>query len=298
MLDEIGFEWNPFSKAWETRYSQLACYKQRFGDCNVPMKWSENPKLAKWVSVQRYYRTENLLDEDRIARLDALDFDWDPLASEWEAFFAALVEFKTVNGDCRISSRHSNRRLARWVVKVRVRYREGRLDPEKEERLRAIGFDFEPSEFDRRTTTYMSFDEARKFARSLGIGSVGEWFDWVRSISDRPKDLPRSVQVVYKNSGWTSWADFLGNDDRSLRESKRWNEMFGRLEDFWRAAGHCNVGPTYEDAKLARWVTTQRAFKRDGKLARWKEQKLNSIGFRWALDRGEKANGQRGADLA
>jgi superfamily II DNA or RNA helicase len=290
MLDEIEFDWDPFNSIWETMYNQLVAYKQRYGDCNVPRGRNENPKLEKWVSVQRQFRRKNLLNEDRIARLDALDFDWDPFASEFEGFFAELVEFKNVNGDCRISSRHSNKRLARWAVKVRVRYRDGKLDLEKEKRLRAIGFDFERSQFDRRTTTYMSFDEARRFARSLGIGSVGEWFDWVRSDAARPNDLPRSVQVVYKNLGWTSWADFLGNDDRSGRENKRWNEMFGRLEKFWRVKGHCNVGRTYEDAKLARWVSTQRIFKRDGKLAPWKEHKLNTIGFRWALDRAKKVS--------
>ena len=36
---------------WDERYGELRRYKDRFGDCNVPIAWSENPKLATWVAT-------------------------------------------------------------------------------------------------------------------------------------------------------------------------------------------------------------------------------------------------------
>ena len=55
--------------------AELTRYKERFGNCAVPAKWSENPQLGAWVSKQRL-RAETL-SPARKARLDALGFAWD-----------------------------------------------------------------------------------------------------------------------------------------------------------------------------------------------------------------------------
>ena len=54
---------------WDERYGELKRYKERFGDCNVPGDWRENPQLGTWVNSQRARR--NTLSAERTARLDA-----------------------------------------------------------------------------------------------------------------------------------------------------------------------------------------------------------------------------------
>jgi hypothetical protein len=51
-LDSLGFEWKSFI-GWDDRLSELADYCKIHGHCNVPHNYSENAKLAKWVSTQR-----------------------------------------------------------------------------------------------------------------------------------------------------------------------------------------------------------------------------------------------------
>ena len=50
---------------WDERFGELKRYKERFGDCNVPEGWPENPQLANWVNTQRT-RNANLSAEKKI----------------------------------------------------------------------------------------------------------------------------------------------------------------------------------------------------------------------------------------
>ena len=56
---------------------------------------------------------------------------------------------------------------------------------------------------------FLSFEEARKFVRSLNLKNVKEWHEWYKSES-RLSTIPTSPFRVYKDEGWAGWADFLG----------------------------------------------------------------------------------------
>ena len=56
---------------------------------------------------------------------------------------------------------------------------------------------------------FRSYDEARKFARKLGLKSKNEWFDYVK-LRKHPIDIPNDPRASYKNKGWIGWGDFLG----------------------------------------------------------------------------------------
>ena len=98
-LDEIGFVWDPLEEAWEEGFAALKNFKAREGDCNVPKLHMEGTfKLGQWVGVRRQRR--DTMPAARRHRLDAIGFIWDTLESRWEEGFAALMTFKTREGDC------------------------------------------------------------------------------------------------------------------------------------------------------------------------------------------------------
>jgi hypothetical protein len=66
------------------------------------------------------------------------------------------------------------------------------------------------------------FGEAREYARGLGLRSYNEWRAWRRE--NRPEDIPASPPVVYKESGWVSWGDFLGTDNYFTRDWRPFEE--------------------------------------------------------------------------
>ena len=111
-LEALGFVWvaAPPSRimhdaAWEVQLARLAAYKAEHGDCNVPARWAEDPRLGSWVVTQRQGKkaldrgeaTERMTAA-RAARLEALGFVWD----HWEAQLARLAVYKAVYGDCNV----------------------------------------------------------------------------------------------------------------------------------------------------------------------------------------------------
>ncbi|MCP5493115.1 MAG: DEAD/DEAH box helicase family protein [Leptospiraceae bacterium] len=63
--------------------------------------------------------------------------------------------------------------------------------------------------------SWMPFEEAREFARSLGLGSGKDWRKYYKgeliNKGIKPEDIPRNPNIVYKNHGWVSMGDWLGS---------------------------------------------------------------------------------------
>jgi superfamily II DNA or RNA helicase len=62
--------------------------------------------------------------------------------------------------------------------------------------------------------TYLPFEEARTFARNLGLKNSREWDTWSKS-DDRPDNIPIVPYHVYQNEGWVNWGDWLGTGNIS-----------------------------------------------------------------------------------
>jgi hypothetical protein len=57
---------------------------------------------------------------------------------------------------------------------------------------------------------WKSFTEARAFARGLKLKGVKEWAEWSKS-GQRPSKIPANPDRTYRDDGWISWPDWLGN---------------------------------------------------------------------------------------
>jgi len=63
------------------------------------------------------------------------------------------------------------------------------------------------------------FNEAREFARKLGLSSHVEWWKWTTgqlprpNLIEKPPDIPAGPERVYVNE-WKDWADWLGHSRR------------------------------------------------------------------------------------
>jgi len=144
-LEALGFEWDPVRADWEEMFQALVAFKENQGHCGVPRRWSENPQLGRWVSQQRHVYKKGRLSEERVARLEALGFEWDPVRADLEEMFRALVAFKGKQGHCNVPfSWSENPELGRWVANQRQTFRKGKLSEERVVRLEALGFEWDP----------------------------------------------------------------------------------------------------------------------------------------------------------
>ena len=85
-----------------------------------------------------------------------------------------------------------------------------------------------------RPTEFRSFEEAREFARNLGIPNMKEWNEFCLS-GKKPVDIPTNPDVFYaKNNQWTNWYDWLGASRTTVSKShvvRRITSRFSELNE-------------------------------------------------------------------
>ena len=76
-LTKAGFIWDSHNAAWEERYNELFHYWKRNGqNCNSIKSSLCSRELYIWIKAQRRQRLQNLITKERIAKLDAIGFNW------------------------------------------------------------------------------------------------------------------------------------------------------------------------------------------------------------------------------
>jgi hypothetical protein len=130
-LESLGFEWGSRGAncSWEVRLSELADYRKVHGHCNVPQKYGENAKLARWVTHQRSQYSLHQEGETsqitlpRIQALESLGFGWRNRDTAWEDRLSELADYRKVHGNCNVPKNYGeNAKLGRWVAKQRRAY--------------------------------------------------------------------------------------------------------------------------------------------------------------------------------
>jgi hypothetical protein len=56
---------------------------------------------------------------------------------------------------------------------------------------------------------YRRFDEARAFARSLGLRNQSEWKSYCKT-GKKPQDIPARPDYAYSDNGWLGYGDWVG----------------------------------------------------------------------------------------
>ena len=220
-LTGLGLELLGNDERWERRFAQLRQFRERFGHCRVLAKWKEDVPFGQWVHVQRAFRRKGLLSAERIARLEAVGFQWHgPRDSDhvpragWAEMAARLAAWKQEHGTARVSSRPGSENLRRWVDKQRQAARNGTLRADRRERLDTIGFDWAGARADldahweRRFAQLLAFRErfghCRVSAKWKEDSSLGQWVHEQRST--RKKGILKAERLRRLDEIGFQWA--------------------------------------------------------------------------------------------
>ena len=138
-VDKLAF-------TWDLRYGELIKYKEEYGDCNVPRKWTLNEQLGNWVGTQRASYHSKKLNDCRIRRLENIGFIWDLNMSHWEKMLHLLKKYKGIHNDCNVPSDwiEGVQPLGQWINDQREDYRLKKLNEEQVRRLEDMGFSWNP----------------------------------------------------------------------------------------------------------------------------------------------------------
>ncbi len=124
--------------------SDLVDFKNLYGHCAVPYNWNQNPKLANWVSTQRYRYKQGSLSEYQIQMLQDIGFTWKKHEAAWNEMYEKLLRYKEAFGHCSVPAEWKvDPKLGMWVTTQRRRKRQGKLAKDRIRRLDEIGFRWE-----------------------------------------------------------------------------------------------------------------------------------------------------------
>lgn len=278
-LESLGVTLNPNEAQWEKMFVALREFKREHGHCNVPHLWPQDRSLGMWLAGQRQRKRKDKLDSSRAAKLEGLGVVWDQDEADWEEKFAALTKFKKKFGHCDIPARwKGNPSLGGWLSALRAKKKNGKLDAVWVKRLGRLGIEWNPCEAAWEQMFSVLLTYKRKHGdcsvpdKSPEHSSLGAWVRGQRRDKRSSKLRRDRIQRLDE-------IGFIWNP-----HDAGWERRFAELLDFKREYGHCNVPICWrENAQLGSWVSTQRQFRRTGKLSRERMRRLSKAGFEWKL---------------
>ncbi|MCX6916266.1 MAG: Helicase associated domain protein [Verrucomicrobia bacterium] len=297
-LNDIGFSWSARVKSKHDNVLRLLKflknYKEKYGNCNVPVDFEENPRLGRWVDSLRtqIQSDRGQLHKSVIEALSAIGFDFDykgPVVSEaWFETLEELRRFKKRFGHCNVGTYGEDIQLGRWVVSQRCRRKKGVLGEDQIRLLDDLGFVWH---FQARKTqeTWMKwYRDLEAYAKENGNPHVLRTYankklaNWVWIQRQRRKGSRKSNGQVcdVMTTEQINLLDKLGF--RWNPHEEKWVEKFEKLKQFKAKHGHFEAGLVAgEDDDLRVWVRQQRSLKARGNLDAERQGQLDALGFSW-----------------
>lgn len=132
---------DPQEEAWSLGYEKLKVFFEREGHSDVTAKFKEgNFGLGYWVTNNRYNKVK--LSVDKLNKLNALNFVWDPLGDQWEKGYQKLLEYFADKGNLKIKATLIYRGFKLGDFVRRARSTHEKLRPDQFKKLKELGFKF------------------------------------------------------------------------------------------------------------------------------------------------------------
>ena len=271
--------------SWEFWFGLLMNFVEREGHALVPQRHREGDhRLGGWVSNQRIRYAQGKVPASRVDRLGEVPgWSWDKYADEWETGYRALQTFMQREGHSRPTALHmeGSFRLGMWVSRQRRFRTQGRLSPEREERLLQLdgwAWDGLAAQWEDGFRALMAFVAREGHARvpqNHVEGDIPLW-NWITVQRRKYKKgtlESEEIERLESVEGWF-WNRYVA----------LWEEGYQMLLSFVEREDHARVPREHLEGKhqLGKWVTRQRSDYKKGKQTEDRVERLESLpGWTW-----------------
>ena len=291
-LEEIGFIWDPTIALWEFYFGLLEVFKADFGHCRTESLYKvDEHTLGRWVNTQRAQYKKGELKQNRIQKLEGIEFVWDIDEYNWDQGFESLKLFHKDFLHCNIpilpsyTCPHTGIELGFWVSNRRKDYKKDKLLMGQIERLESLGFVWDMKDHD--------FEEGLKelIAHKVKTGSshvasrhitdngfpLGKWVS--HRLTDYKKDKLKPERIQKLEAIGFLW------DRYAAQNQGRWDRGFFKLVTYKKLnKGNVNVPLrhiTNDGFPLGTFCNNKRQLYRTGGLSKEQIEQLEGIGFVW-----------------
>jgi hypothetical protein len=264
-------------ESWEAKYRSLLSFIDEFK--RFPTKLEQGfESLGNWCLMQRQDYKNGELNEERIKKLDEIDFLWNPFEDLWDSKYKLLLQFMDEFKRFPTGQERGYELLSHWCLNQRQNYRKGEMIQERLQKLEDIGFVWNLLE----ETWEQMYQALQEFIKVYGRFPLYlETFDTPQGIA-----LWRwcSVQRREYDKGE------MGQDRIQKLEDigfiwapleDAWNKNYQLLRIFMEDYDRIPIEGEKGFELLARWCGNQRSQHTKGELELERMQKLEDIGFIW-----------------
>ena len=269
-------------------FALLVEFNRQHGHCKVPRQYSESPGLGRWVNTQRSRKQSGQLDASKAERLESIGFIWKANSDTWERMFTELEQYKATHGHCNLPTNEPEfRTLVNWVKQQRVVWiaiQKGERKSRSQtlvqiKRLQDLGFDFgsASSQEDRWEENFAALQSYKTKYGDCNVSYKSEEYSQLAKGVNNQRSQLKTGKLLEQWRLRLNEIGFIGD----LHEHN-WQKMFNELEKYKQEFGNCNIPAVWpQNPRLARWVTSQRAAKKSGKMPPHRVQLLDELGFIW-----------------
>ncbi len=156
--------------------------KKKCGYIVIPLYHQENVDVEEFIDKSTFRTLINVVRA---------------LSSQDERLVAEINALREKRGKRILGSNHISFDMDSWIITW-----EGFTNEEWKEKLVLQVLDKTPID-------WVSFEEAREWARKSGLKSQNEWKVYVKK-GMLPQNIPSKPDYTYKGKGWKKWGDWLG----------------------------------------------------------------------------------------
>jgi len=301
-LNELGMDWDPLERRWQTKWKSLKSFYNENGHSNVPKEYPPNPSLSLWVQKQRRHYKDGTLSVDHERQLKDLNFVFNVAQDNFEKGIIKLRDYKAIHGNCRVPSTYLDRELAVFVINQRRQYQKhlkGESSMLKDRRLalEELGFHNDIPQVDSLSNLDRWEDNYNRLAdfhakyghcdipKSYEDDEALATFVKVQRMDYKRLQSGQSQRMTPQRLEKLESIDFSWNANDA-----RWMKRYAELKAYRQKYGNCDVPDRYkENLQLGTWVRNQRVqykkYQNDTKstLTPQRIQFLEEIGFAWTL---------------
>lgn len=287
-LNAIGFLWDPLADQWTNGIAALRKFRLK-----NPNRWprrysrdTEENVLEIWCKYKRSAYKNDQLSGEQVKELNAIGFQWDPLADQWIDMVTSLKEFRLKNPD-RWPNPHGKdpkeKIIGRWCSSRRAEYKNDQLSGERVKELENLGFRWDIF-MDQWVNGIAALKEFRlenpncwpnQHAKNQQEKKLGIWCSARRKEHRKRKLNGERIKEL----------EDLGFQWEPLEEqlNELWDRGLSALKEFRLKNPNRWPSPKAKDLEekiLGNWVQHRRTEYKKRKLSQERIKELEDLGFR------------------
>lgn len=280
-LNSIDMVWDYKSYCWNRMFNALVVYKNTFNSLLVPQTYitSDNLHLGIWVNSQRLLHRKNILEKNKVIKLDSIDFVWDPFVdihNRWDIIYEKVKEYKLKYN----KFPYYDKKLNNWLYLQRHKISTNSILPERLKKLEDIGFI--KKKFD---TWEINYSLLKDMYNKHGSNCYK-----IVLVDKKLNNWIKRQRFLYKNKKLS--------DDKTRKlmsinfdfdfKNNYWISMYNKAKKFYEINKNLNVSKnknTSTNYELGVWLDGQRYLYRKKRLSSEKIELLEKINVKWNLYR-------------